>query len=146
MVSIPEIGRILSRVQIRKYGCWFWTGRQSGGGYGQVGWNGGQHPAHRVVYEIFVEAVPADWELHHLCGKKLCVRPDHLQPLTVKDHVAVTAGPFGDNSRKTACDRGHPFTPENTYLWNDHRHCRQCSAIRSRAARARAKTRAATQA
>jgi hypothetical protein len=139
MISTPEIGRLLGRVKIRQFGCWIWVGLLSRG-YGQISWQGRQQQAHRVVYEMFVGPIPTDYELHHQCEVRACVRPDHLMPLTIKDHVAITASPAGENSRKTACNRGHPFTPENTYMWNGHRHCRQCQMLRSRAYRARGKS------
>ena len=30
------------------------------------------------------------------------------------------------NRYKTACDAGHPFTEENTYMWKGRRKCRRC--------------------
>lgn len=39
-------------------------------------------------------------------------------------------------SDRDPCKRGHPRTPENTYWWNDQRHCRVCQADRQRLRRA----------
>jgi hypothetical protein len=38
-------------------------------------------------------------------------------------------------ARQTHCERGHEFTPENTYTWTDsgggtHRQCRACNRAR----------------
>jgi hypothetical protein len=49
------------------------------------------------------------------------------------------------NTKKTHCDHGHEFTPENTYMRIGSRHCRECMRVRSRAymARRRAAAKAA---
>lgn len=36
------------------------------------------------------------------------------------------------SNNKTHCLNGHEFTPENTYDWYGHRHCRKCRAERQR--------------
>jgi hypothetical protein len=37
------------------------------------------------------------------------------------------------NASKTHCIRGHEFTPENTYVHNGRRACRECKRLQSRA-------------
>lgn len=32
---------------------------------------------------------------------------------------------------QTHCHRGHAFTPENTYVWRNHRGCLTCQALRT---------------
>jgi hypothetical protein len=36
------------------------------------------------------------------------------------------------NASKTECVHGHPFTPENTYVYRGRRACRTCAVIRAR--------------
>ena len=43
---------------------------------------------------------------------------------------------------KTHCQRGHAFTPENTYTWGTTRHCRTCRRERERQRYRRKKQRA----
>lgn len=43
-------------------------------------------PAHRVVYSIIKEHVSPELDLHHICENHHCVNPDHLLPLTRKQH------------------------------------------------------------
>jgi hypothetical protein len=38
------------------------------------------------------------------------------------------------NARKSECNAGHPFTPENTRVYLGKRHCRTCIRDRQRAA------------
>ncbi|QZE10899.1 hypothetical protein SEA_CHISANAKITSUNE_112 [Gordonia phage ChisanaKitsune] len=62
-----------------------------------------------------------------------CVNPWHVRPVTQKENVlrseiAIAAV----NARKTHCDHGHEFTPENTYEYRGKRHCRVCQRKRSR--------------
>jgi len=55
-------------------------------GYGQVKVNGGKRLAHRLFYERARGPIPPGHHLHHLCGNTACVRPEHLEPLTPKEH------------------------------------------------------------
>jgi hypothetical protein len=92
-----------------------------------------QGQAHRFAYELLVGPIPAGLTLDHLCLNKACVRPDHLEP------VSLTVNIRRANARRTHCKRGHAFTPENTYLDKiGARQCRKCGAekqARYRAAR-----------
>ena len=92
-------------------GCWLWTASTSNG-YGIIKVRGRFRGAHRVSYEIYRGAIPPGFVTDHLCRVPCCVNPDHLEVVTIGENVRR-----GDNHhrRKTACKRGHPFTPENTY-------------------------------
>ena len=63
-------------------GCWIWTGAVHKSGYGQIKWNGKSTVAHRVIYEILKEKIPEKMVLDHLCNKKICVNPQHLEPVS----------------------------------------------------------------
>jgi hypothetical protein len=62
----------------------------SASGYGVASWREGEQtkgrPAHRLAYELLVGPIPEDHELHHLCGFRSCVKPEHLVPLTASEH------------------------------------------------------------
>lgn len=68
-------------------GCWNWkfgTYR----GYGRVGarkW--GHRLAHRWMYEFHKGKMPDRTELDHLCKNKICINPDHLEPVTHTENV-----------------------------------------------------------
>lgn len=80
--------------------CWLWTGaRFTSTGYGKMTRAHGSKgqlkysTAHRLVYELLVGPLPAEMHLHHLCGTKLCVNPEHLQVVTRRDHANITFRP-----------------------------------------------------
>lgn len=103
-----------------KSGCWLYTGKSIKNGYcvvgeGRFNW----HYGHRLVYEKLVGPIGSQKRLHHKCETPLCVNPNHLKPLTVKEHShyhGIGVGP---------CKKcGH----EDWYirLDNNARQCRQC--------------------
>jgi hypothetical protein len=80
--------------------------------------------AHRVAYELFKGPIPAGMDLDHLCRVRCCCNPDHLEPVTRKENLRR-----GLNGQKTACYKGHPYTPENTYYRANtgKKQCRLCA-------------------
>jgi hypothetical protein len=127
--------RFMSKVDVTD-GCWNWVGGINTPGYGTFNPRYGlKKYAHRWLYELLVESIPAGLELDHLCFNRRCVNPDHLEPVTRQENVRRNAW-----SRATACVHGHEFTPENTYLRPDNgtRQCRKCAQIRYRNRVARA--------
>ena len=65
--------------------CWVWMRSTSDAGYGRymVRLNGVAKlcQAHRFMYEKHKGAIPEGMDLDHLCHKRSCVNPDHLQPV-----------------------------------------------------------------
>lgn len=48
--------------------------------------SGRQQQAHRLYYERFVGPIPDGHQIDHLCRNKLCVNPDHLEPVTAAEN------------------------------------------------------------
>lgn len=92
-------------------GCWVFLGSIDDEGYGRIG----SRMAHRVMYEALVGAVENGLQLDHLCVRRNCVNPAHLEPVTPEENqrraneYRAPAAWTGD-----ACRRGHTYTPENT--------------------------------
>jgi hypothetical protein len=64
--------------------CWIWQGVRTGSGYPRWTKRKRGQPAraaHRVLYEQARRAIPRGFQLDHLCGVILCVRPSHMQPV-----------------------------------------------------------------
>lgn len=69
-------------------GCWLWAGATDRGGYGRIWFGGKLWAAHRVFYEIHREPIPPKMQIDHLCCVRLCVRPDHLEPVWLPENIA----------------------------------------------------------
>lgn len=106
-------------------GCWEWAGSKNDDGYGSIRDSGRSLLAHRVSYEIHVEAIPAGMELDHLCRNHGCINPEHLEPVTHAENMRRSVRPL-----LKSCHAGHEFTPENTYYHRtpNGRRARRCRA------------------
>lgn len=67
-------------------GCWIWEGALHVHGYGKIFVDGVLKAAHRIGWEIYRGAIPEGRVLDHLCRRKNCVNPDHLDPVTVGEN------------------------------------------------------------
>lgn len=63
-------------------GCWNWTGAVGAYGYGISYYHGHLTHAHRMAYQSRRGPIPKGMILDHLCRNKLCVNPDHLEPVS----------------------------------------------------------------
>jgi hypothetical protein len=117
--------------QIEIADCWTWLGTKSRG-YGSYSVDGRPVLAHRWVYQHLVRRLDRLETLDHLCRNRLCVNPDHLEP--VSHAVNVARGMSGQhNAVKTSCAQGHPYTPENTrHPRRGGRSCITCQRERNR--------------
>lgn len=126
---VTDIERFWSKVA-KTDTCWLWNGTARSG-YGVFHW-GGRHAhqstgAHRYAYMLEKGEIGEGLVLDHLCRVPLCVRPDHLEPVTQRENILRGVAASAVNHAKTHCIRGHEFTRENTRRGsNGHRSCRAC--------------------
>ena len=66
--------------------CWVWLG-STANGYPRVTRDGRTVGAHRLVYEETHGPIPDGLQLDHLCRVKLCVNPDHVEPVTCAENI-----------------------------------------------------------
>lgn len=114
--------------------CWEWRGSRNENGYGLFTlWAGKVSTtlkAHRFAYIMAKGDIPPGYEIDHICRHPWCVRPSHLEAVTPEENWKRSW-----NSVKRFCKRGHPLTPENTYVGNPtyrntFRLCRACRKLR----------------
>ena len=128
--------RFWARVQ-KGDGCWEWTGKVATTGYGRIKIDGREHGAHRVAYRLAFGEIPEGLQVHHRCENRRCVRPEHLEAVTIRTNVLLGRGITAVQARQRQCKRGHEFTPANTYVHRGLRHCRACRAQQTRELRSR---------
>ena len=117
--------------------CWLWVGGRDGDGYGELKAGRKKIMAHRFAYEILVGPIPDSLTLDHLCRVRVCVNPDHLEPVTSVINVMRGESPWAINARKTHCVRGHLLEGSNLCERKDgRRECRTCTRQRHAARRA----------
>ena len=80
--------QLLERNSIPKpnSGCILWTKAVDPAGYGYFGYKGKMTRAHIATYKERYGALPEGAELHHKCGVKSCINPEHLEALTRLEH------------------------------------------------------------
>lgn len=118
-------------------GCWNWEGATDyvygvfyRRGKGQIG-------AHRYAYELVKGPIPTGLHIDHLCRNTLCINPDHLEAVTVRENVMrASTARATINAAKTHCSNGHPLTGNNAYQFRGSRQCRTCKVEWNREYRA----------
>lgn len=131
----PAIERFTAKYRIEG-DCWLWLGAKNSKGYGLFLVSSGKGmAAHKFAYEHFVCDVPNGLELDHLCRKRDCVNPAHLEPVTHKENLRRSPF-FGEKAQ--ACRKGHPYDESNTRRnRRGYRYCAICFKEGNLAARKR---------
>jgi len=110
-------------------GCWQWLGWTTRGhGRFKIGLQ--RYAAHRLAYTWAKGKIPNGLTLDHKCRNRGCVKPDHLEPVTVVENVLRGESVPAKNARKTTCVRGHALKGHNAsyreYAGRTERRCRIC--------------------
>lgn len=123
-------------------GCWLWMGATNEGGYGNISTGGrAQRRAvlvHRLSFELHVGPIPTGLHLDHLCRRRNCVNPAHLEPVTCRENLARGEHPSMVTRRTGKCRQGHDYVPIARGA-NPPSGCRACAAAFQRNRRARLK-------
>ena len=119
--------------------CWLWLGATDEG-YGRFSISPSVRVrSHRFAYERLVGPIPDGLVLDHLCRRRVCANPAHLEPVTHRENILRGTGMAARHVVKTHCANGHAFTPENTIRYGPEqrwRDCRICRAARDERRRA----------
>jgi len=139
---VPE--RFFAKVEFTDT-CWLWIAGTNGKGYGLFRVAvGHQSLAHRWAYEFCVCPIPEGLHLDHVkergCTSRLCVNPDHLEPVTCRVNLLRGDTMTAKRAKRTHCPAGHPYDEANTYITaRNERKCRACGRRRANERRAQTK-------
>ena len=113
--------RILDNVNFSN-GCWIWTASLHSNGYAQMSIDGRPRKVHRWFYEYLYGPIKDGLCLDHLCRKRNCINPFHLEPVTLKENILRGNGMSARHARQKRCVRGHEFDGK----WRNSRRCSKC--------------------
>lgn len=82
----PVKDRLSARAEETADGCLVWTGSKVSHGYGIILIEGKATSVHRVAYREYNGDIPQGMSIDHICGTKLCIRPEHLRLATTKQN------------------------------------------------------------
>jgi hypothetical protein len=81
--------KIYDKVEIdEKTLCFNYTGGTNRKQYGRIWAHGKIYSVHRLMYETFFGEIPADKDVHHICGIRNCCNPGHLEVISHRENVA----------------------------------------------------------
>ncbi len=128
---MDPLARFEAKLDRRDDGCWIWKASCYRNGYGQFYYEGRLQPAHRVSWQLYRGPIPESLTIDHLCRTKLCMNPEHLEPVTMRVNSQRGKG------STTVCAQGHVYDKENTGWKLDgkrgwRRYCRMCAIIGGR--------------
>ncbi len=78
--------RFWEKVLFNSHSCWDWIAGKSNG-YGMISIDNVGYCAHRVAYEMEVGPIPDGLVIDHLCRNRGCVRPDHMELVTLAENT-----------------------------------------------------------
>ena len=105
-------------------GCWVWLGRAKKDGYGQCDPYWGTRRASRAAWIMTKGPISPELEIDHLCRNRMCVRIDHMEPVTHKVNLF--------RARRKVCKYGHRIDDDKYRYFYKHKsgrllhRCRKC--------------------
>jgi hypothetical protein len=118
---------IMSKHQHNGTPCWDWIGHRTKSGYGHLKITdaaGQRHSksAHTAVYVALYGEIQDGLELDHLCKRRCCVNPEHMEPVTHRENIV--------RSYAGKCRKGHLMDGQAYVDPRGKRQCRICRNLR----------------
>lgn len=111
--------------------CWLWHGFIDHNGYGVInlpvdgGWS--KFFAHRVAFSLDQGECAVDQPLDHLCRKRNCVNPSHLESVTHAINIARGMTPVAEKAQQIVCLKcGSELTIVPRGNFGTQRRCLRC--------------------
>lgn len=120
--------------------CWLWLRATKNNGYGSYRSVLAFGPAktyiaHRFAYLYVFDELP-DGEADHLCERRICVNPFHLEFVSHRVNVLRGNTIVARAAAATHCPQGHAYDAFNTHIKvGGGRGCRACDRERARTKR-----------
>jgi hypothetical protein len=122
LATIAELERFSSKVK-REDDCWLWQKTIQWNGYGMMWFAGKTYAAHKFAYRQFIGEIGEGLVVDHLCRRRHCANPNHLEAVTPRENIMRGNGVAAMNAAKTHCTKGHPYSHING---QGRRVCRIC--------------------
>lgn len=85
------IGRVRAKI-IEEGDCWIWQGRTNQDAMPRMDWNGRRDQmVRRVIVQDSGKAIPKGMVVSPGCGNRLCVCPQHMKVVTVREARGMAA-------------------------------------------------------
>jgi uncharacterized protein YktB (UPF0637 family) len=80
-----------------------------------------------MVYERLRGPIPPTLTIDHLCRNRICVNPDHMEPVTHRENTLRGTNIAATLAKLTHCKRGHLLSGDNVLPQRTHgRRCKTC--------------------
>jgi hypothetical protein len=109
------------------YGCWLHLGRKNEQGYGLTP---DGKLAHRETWIAIKGPIPPGMELDHGCRRRLCRRPEHLEPVSRSENERRKS--FRRRMRRTTCKAGHRLYEHGRRTPEGGKVCLLCAPLESK--------------
>lgn len=96
----PAIG-----IEVEGHGfipCRLWQGALTNRGYANIKIDGVNYGGHRVAYALTHGGIDPELVIDHLCSRRRCIEPRHLEQVTQEENVRRGASPVGALMRAKA--------------------------------------------
>jgi len=93
--------RFEEKIFIAPDSCWLWLAGINSDGYGHFHAEEKTQYAHRFSYKLAGNDIPDGMQIDHLCRKRSCVNPHHLELVTPKENS------IRSSKTKKVCEHGN---------------------------------------